>query len=231
MKWLLVVLVFILSGYDSYSYSENFLQSSDVKPPSYRMLAFSTNNMKHEEEKNFFQAMTPIETAEKFYLLKNKVDEGDAKTHYLLFLLYFDDSTCSEKSLVNLKRIADENCLIGLEYLNKAVMIDLNFQLGLYRLAYFNNHGVGMEIDLEQSIKYWERLIETKGYYRLLALEAASEIYFYEFGKIDKAKEYLTICANEGREICQFKLGDWDNKIKLRPYILEAKQRANSPST
>lgn len=82
-----------------------------------------------------------------------------------------------------------------------------------------------------QVLNYWEKLIKIEGYYRQLALEAVSEIYFYEFGKIDKAKEYLTICANEGGEICQFKLGDWDNKIKLRPYILDAKQRANSPST
>ncbi|MGG4610313.1 hypothetical protein [Providencia sp. Me31A] len=98
MKWLLIVLIFILSGYESYSYNEDFLQSNDVKPPSYRMLVFSTNNMKHEEEKKLFRTMTPIETAEKFYLLKNSADGGDAKTHYLLFLLYFDDSACSEKA-------------------------------------------------------------------------------------------------------------------------------------
>ncbi|EMT6575188.1 hypothetical protein WMR74_001199 [Providencia rettgeri] len=230
MKWLLIVLAFIFSGYESYSYNESFFKSSDVKPPSYRMLAFSTNNMKHEKEKKLFQAMIPIKTAEKFYLLKNSAGKGDAKTNYLLFLLYFDDSNCSEKSLVNLKRIANENCLIALEYLHKTVMIEPNFQLGLYRLAYFNNYGIGMEINLEQSMKYWEMLIETKGYYRLLALDAAGEIYFYEFNELNKAKEYLTICANEGGEICQFKLSDWDNKIKLRPYILEAKQRENSPS-
>lgn len=34
MKWLLIVLIFILSGYESYSYNEDFLQSNDVKPPS-----------------------------------------------------------------------------------------------------------------------------------------------------------------------------------------------------
>lgn len=103
MKWLLTVLAFILSGYESYCYNENFFQSRDVKPPSYRMLAFSTNNMKYEEERKLFQAMVPIETAEKFYLLKNSADEGDAKTHYLLFLLYFDDSNCSEKKLSQFK--------------------------------------------------------------------------------------------------------------------------------
>lgn len=81
-----------------------------------------------------------------------------------------------------------------------------------------------------QSIAYWERLKETQGYYRELALASAAEIYFYEFNELNKAKEYLTICANEGGEICQFKLSDWDNKIKLRPYILEAKQR-EPPST
>ncbi len=31
--------------------------------------------------------MTPIETAEKFYLLKNKVDEGDAKP--IIFYFYY----------------------------------------------------------------------------------------------------------------------------------------------
>lgn len=133
--------------------------------------------------------------------------------------------TVLKKSLVNLKRIADENCLIGLEYLNKAVMIEPNFELGLYRLAYFNNYGIGMEINLEQSIKYWEMLIETKGYYRLLALDAAAEIYFYEFNELNKAKEYLTICAKEGSGKCLFELNNWEKKLEFRPYILEAKNR------
>ncbi|MGG4610312.1 hypothetical protein [Providencia sp. Me31A] len=118
--------------------------------------------------------------------------------------------------------------MIGLEHLNKAVKIEPDFQLGLYRLADFNNYGIGMEINLEQSMIYWERLIDTKGYYRLLALDAAAKIYFYEFNEINKAKKYLTVCAKEGGAKCLFELNHWKNKLKFRPYILEAKNRERS---
>lgn len=225
MKRLWVVLVFILIGCESHLSNERFLQNSDVKDPSYRMLAFSIGNLRSKEEKRLFQTMLPIQSVNKFYELQYKANRGDVKSHYLLFLLYFDDSACSEKSLVNFKRVADENCIIALEHLNEAVNIEPNFQLGLYKLAYFNQYGIGMDVNFNQSIAYWERLKETQGYYRELALVSAAEIYFYEFNEIDKAKEYLTICAKEGGARCQFELNGWDNKMKLRPYILEAKKK------
>lgn len=225
MKKLLIFLVFILIGCGANLHSEKFVKNNVVKDPSYRMLAFSIRSMKSKQEKQYLQTMLPIQSVKKFYELQYKANKGDVKSHYLLFLLYFDDSACSKKSLVNLKRVADENCKIALGHLNEAVNIEPNFQLGLYKLAYFNQYGIGMDVNFNQSIAYWERLKETQGYYRELALVSAAKIYFYEFNEIDKAKEYLTICAKEGGARCQFELNGWDNKMKLRPYILDAKNR------
>lgn len=231
MNKILVVLIIILTGCGKQLGNHASVNGNIVKIPSYRMLNFSMYNIRDTGDEKLFRSMKPIRTPQDFIELQKKASKGDVKSHYFLFLLYFDDSACSVRSLKSSKRVADENCTIALMHLKKTVEIEPGFQFGLYKLAYFNQYGIGMPVNLDESINYWEKLIKIEGYYRQLALEAVSEIYFYEFGKIDKAKEYLTICANEGGEICQFKLGDWDNKIKLRPYILEAKQRANSPST
>ncbi|MFD1093783.1 hypothetical protein [Providencia vermicola] len=225
MRYIFIFLIFTLIGCQSNLHSERFLQNNDVRTPSYRMLAFFIESIKFKQEKKLFQTMLPIQSVKNFYELQYKANKGDAKSHYLLFLLYFDDSACSKNSLVNLKRVADENCKIALEHLNETVNIDPNFQLGLYKLAYFNQYGIGVDVNFNQSIAYWERLKETQGYYRELALTSAANIYFYEFNEIGKAKEYLTICAKEGGARCQFELNGWDNKMKLRPYILDAKNR------
>ena len=224
MNKITIMVAFIFGICNSYGFTESESKVNDFRLPSYRMLNFSFSKVEVKYNKKLISLLVLPKTPKDFFELQKKANKGDAASNYLLFFLYYDDSNCSEKSTV-LRKEPHENCFIALDYLNKSVEINPKFEAGLYKLAYFNQQGIGMTVDVKKSANYYQQVVILEGSYRHIAMRELSNMYLYDFQQTDKAKYYINLCAKEGDELCKFMDSSWDRTLKYLPYIIKAKER------
>lgn len=190
--------------------------------PSYRMLGYSLPKKEIKYDSKLKILVREPRTIQDFNNLKYKAKQGDIYSNYLLYLIYFDDSNCSVKT-----RVPDHNCGLAINYLNKTIELKPDFELALYNLAILNNVGIGMDINLINSISYYKKLIELNGNYRSLAIESLINIYLYSEGNINNrlinAKFYIDMGAKENCFQCLLYQKGWLNIVNRVCYLHKLK--------
>ncbi len=215
LRYFYIIFVFFISGCMG-------CQETYKERPSYRMLDYKLPKKEIIYQSDLNISVKEPRTIQHFNQLKDKARKGDVYSHYLLYLIYFDDSNCSVK-----KRVPDENCLLAINYLNNSIELQPDFEPALYHLAILNKVGIGMDVNLENSIRYYQKIIDLNGRYRGDAIGSLVDIYLYNKGHIDnrvsKAKFYIDMGAKEDCFQCLLYQKDWLSVVNRMNYLHQLK--------
>lgn len=186
--------------------------------PSYRMLEYNLPKIEIKYDNKLSVLVGKPRTIQDFNHLQYKAKQEDIYSNYLLYLIYFDDSGCSLK-----KRIPDENCLLAIDYLNKTIELNSKFEPALHHLAILNEVGIGMDINLDNSIRYYKMLIDLNGVHREWAIECLIDIYLYNKtpiqNRLSKAKFYIDMGVKEDCFTCLMYQKNWLDTVRMQRYI------------